>query len=358
MMNNETIFKLASELASINSTLKEKKTIDKNLMAQRKQITETLKRASELHKSYKTASFPKRLESSVPVRPKESEPLKSHKRIVLESIKEESFKVKTGLGPDKRKVTFAFDKPSNVDICFLIDATESMKPWIDSVTFQIKNLIKKASEDYKGFNYRVGYIAYRDFDLREKSFEYFDFTDKPEKMEASLAKLQAIGGGDLAEDINGGLQKVLRYMSWKGNIKILVHFADAPCHGKRFHNLEDDHDQPKSDVDWSELLSEVKEIGINYNFIELDGKKTKKMTDEFEKMWENASINSQYNLVEPLFRVFQVKEESYKDLYPKILKSIGESLKYSIDKMKGESMVFHTGPTLFEKLNEAQKLKK
>jgi hypothetical protein len=43
----------------------------------------------------------------------------------------------------------------------------------------------------------------------------------------------------LQEDIVGGLNKVLE-LNWTSNTRLVVHIADAPCHGKKYHNERKD----------------------------------------------------------------------------------------------------------------------
>ena len=43
------------------------------------------------------------------------------------------------------------------------------------------------------------------------------------------------GGGDDAEDVFSGLERVGR-LSWKSRTRVLVHIGDAPCHGSEFHS--------------------------------------------------------------------------------------------------------------------------
>lgn len=58
-----------------------------------------------------------------------------------------------------------------------------------------------------------------------------------------VRRLVPTGGLDVAEDVLGGLQEVDK-LNWdkSNNKKVLVHFADAPCHGCDYHTLE-----PKDD---------------------------------------------------------------------------------------------------------------
>lgn len=53
-----------------------------------------------------------------------------------------------------------------------------------------------------------------------------------------VRRLVPTGGLDKAENVLGGLEAVGEELSWdEHNKKVLVHFADAPCHGSDYHNL-------------------------------------------------------------------------------------------------------------------------
>jgi len=52
-------------------------------------------------------------------------------------------------------------------------------------------------------------------------------------------RLVATGGMDIAEDVVGGLEAAVKLSWWtqNANKKVIVHFADAPCHGAQYHAL-------------------------------------------------------------------------------------------------------------------------
>lgn len=49
-----------------------------------------------------------------------------------------------------------------------------------------------------------------------------------------IARSNATGGGDAAEDVAGGLKKALS-LAWKGDTRIIIHIADAPAHGSEYN---------------------------------------------------------------------------------------------------------------------------
>lgn len=218
------------------------------------------------------------------------------------------------------------------DICFLIDGTGSMQPWIDSVKTKISKMIELVTEKYPGAKFRVGYVVYRDFDMKEKSMEICDFTNKYSEVESKLKEVIATGGADGPEDINGGMQVLLTKMAWKStNAKIIIHFADAPCHGRDFHNFSDSHPNPESDKPWDKILKTLKKNGIDYNFMEIQDKSTRKMTNYFEKIWNDPSLSTRKSEEQRAgeFKVYPV-DSDYNDLFSKIVVSVHESIRKTV----------------------------
>jgi len=95
-----------------------------------------------------------------------------------------------------------------VDICFVIDATGSMKPWIDQIKTKVSTIIQNVLSKYPGFDIRVSVVAYRDFDQGSHSFEIKPFSRDLKDIESFLHTIVAKGGDDGPEDVNGALQKV------------------------------------------------------------------------------------------------------------------------------------------------------
>ena len=64
-----------------------------------------------------------------------------------------------------------------VDVCFLIDCTSSMLPWINSVKYSIKSLESKMRETHKQCKMRFAFVRYTDYDQPvESRISWFDFT--------------------------------------------------------------------------------------------------------------------------------------------------------------------------------------
>ncbi len=117
-----------------------------------------------------------------------------------------------------------------LDVAFLLDTTGSMgdeierlKATIETIHFQISNLSSRP-------DVRFGMVLYRD-----RGDDYVtkvtDFTGDVDAFRGSLGKVEAGGGGDTPEDLQAGLEKALKALSWRDRaVKLLFVLADAPPH--------------------------------------------------------------------------------------------------------------------------------
>ena len=64
-----------------------------------------------------------------------------------------------------------------MDLCFLVDCTGSMKPWIEAVKDTVKTLETKMKDQYKQCTMRFAFVRYTDYDQPlESRVTYIDFT--------------------------------------------------------------------------------------------------------------------------------------------------------------------------------------
>jgi hypothetical protein len=122
-----------------------------------------------------------------------------------------------------------------VKLCFLVDCTGSMEPWIQAAKDQMKAILEKTQSDHSDadLRFQVAFVGYRDYG-DEHQFEVVPFTS-PDRLLATIALVHASGGDDLAEDVAGGLERVLQLPWHDSDVRTLIHIADAPPHGLDFH---------------------------------------------------------------------------------------------------------------------------
>jgi len=124
-----------------------------------------------------------------------------------------------------------------VQVVFCFDGTSSMgmQKMITEVTRTARKISEKLAEA-TSLEVEVGYQIYRDYEdlYTEKvpRFEQFKLTPDVDKFAEALKTVQADGGGDLAEDVLGGLMQVATNFDWaEDHIRVCVWCGDAPGHG-------------------------------------------------------------------------------------------------------------------------------
>ena len=178
-----------------------------------------------------------------------------------------------------------------------MDMTASMSTWIEKTKNETRAILAAAKRKFDA-DLRVGFVGYRDHCDEAHGIvrlETLDFlgADKMDVFEKFLkTKCRAAGGGDVPEDVAGGLE-ACTHLSWESNVRLVVMFADAPAHGDEYHPFGRDGkrrytDQyPKGDphgLDCKELVRTlVHEIGANFYFIKIHA-----ITDQMVGIFESA----------------------------------------------------------------------
>ncbi|GES94005.1 kinase-like domain-containing protein [Rhizophagus clarus] len=100
-----------------------------------------------------------------------------------------------------------------VDLCFVLDCTKSMKPDISAAKdciLRVFNYVKQLNPSIK---------------LRGMQ-NVIPFRSR---------------NNDTPEDVLGGLNAAITQMDWKNNTRVLLHICDFPPHGHRFSDLKDNY---------------------------------------------------------------------------------------------------------------------
>lgn len=167
---------------------------------------------------------------------------------------------------DKKQITIVRHQ-----ICFLLDITGSMNPWIKGVKNQISSMIKDFRSNCETFItdsenqklvFEVSIVGYRDFSDKT-IFEVHDFTTETKHIEKFLSSLKANGGGDWPEDVKGSFIYSTfgidgNKLSWNEDTssKILLWIADSPPHGMSPNHKDDFHDGNMNE--WKNIFSHMK----------------------------------------------------------------------------------------------------
>ena len=213
----------------------------------------------------------------------------------IEEIKEEVQK------PMKLVMVVLGDQINTVtlDLLFIMDITESMQDLLDETRDSIKYILDKIKRDSPGIDVRFAYEGYRDFADLKAGQKYYtiDFETDLDLFKSKLNEITAIGGGDDAEDVAGGLNAGLK-MNWRSNARYAILIADAPGHGNQYHDneVQDDYgDGDPNGLVLEELMEKYVDNNINLCLTKID-----EYTDiMFDRMMQAYRARSEQSVDKP-----------------------------------------------------------
>lgn len=173
-------------------------------------------------------------------------------------------------------------------VCFVIDCTGSMKPWLQAAKSKVLQILDDICELNKDFKIFASLIGYRDYG--EKMYR-IDFTEDHLSLHYMLLNMTASGGKDEAEDVSGAYHW-LTSLDWKADVKIAFHITDAPDHGIMYHDhsVSDDHPEGHYLIDLKEEVRILADDGVDLTLFRLN-KKTDIMYSIIEE--EYSSIREE-----------------------------------------------------------------
>lgn len=174
-----------------------------------------------------------------------------------------------------------------VHLCFLMDCTGSMQPWITDARSQIRTMITDTQQEFPNTEFHVGFMGYRDYGDSEQYIE-IPFTRNMDDLLARIGQIHAEGGNDITEDVAGGLARVRLMFHDVPNdsVRHIIHIADAPPHGMQFHAPFESDRYPNGDPQGLDILQIVRDISqsIEYTFVKID-ESTDTMLEQFHNVW-------------------------------------------------------------------------
>ena len=223
----------------------------------------------------------------------------------IEEIKEEVQK------PMKLVMVVLGDQINTVtlDLLFIMDITESMQDLLDETRDSIKYILDKIKRDCPGIDVRFAYEGYRDFADLKAGQKYYtiDFETDLDLFKSKLNEITAIGGGDDAEDVAGGLNAGLK-MNWRSNARYAILIADAPGHGNQYHDNEVQDDYGNGDPNGlviEDLMEKYVDNNINLCLTKIDD-----YTDiMFDKMMQAYKLRSAQSKDKPKIEVINYEED-------------------------------------------------
>jgi len=217
-------------------------------------------------------------------------------------------------------------KKDTIDVLFLMDWTGSMSSWISIAkqkVFDIVDGIKRANGDTTIV--RLAFVGYRDHCDGDSRIAFQDFVEDPAIIQSFLSHVTATGGCDAPEDVAGALAEAVK-ADWFGASRILLHFGDAPCHGRKYHDCSDDYpDGDPNGYEPESLLQMLFEMNVDYTFAKMNSS-TDKMIDIFR------SVAGKYK--DRKFNVLDIGSDTTKFL-PMVVKYASETISITRNKEVG-----------------------
>lgn len=175
-----------------------------------------------------------------------------------------------------------------MELVLMLDCTGSMGPFMEAAKNHLLAVADKLRcffANSNGNTLSVGFVGYRDHMDRNRLVLVHP-THDVNAVQRCIAKQHASGGNDIPEDIAGALSaaKSMFTQSSEDAVKLILHIADAPCHGKKFHKLKAD-DYPDGDPHGIDPCVELRDLAsqnVNYVFCDaFSGSINKKMLGIF-----------------------------------------------------------------------------
>ena len=177
---------------------------------------------------------------------------------------------------------------TTVKICFVMDCTASMGPWMQAAKQHIQTIIYDMREQHFGSVFEVGFVGYRDYGTREQHIT-FDFME-PEELVRKIHSIQPDGGDDEAEDVAWGLFHASN-LAWNhADVRMVYHIADAPAHGEFFTGARVSDRFPEGDpkfLDPRLTIRKWAQGGYHYTFVRITD-----VTDTMIDHFQNAFLGS------------------------------------------------------------------
>ncbi len=129
------------------------------------------------------------------------------------------------------RLSAAPQQRARLDVAFLIDATGSMADEIDKLKRSMRSIADQIAQLPSRPDLCFALVAYRD-----RGDDFFvrgaDFSHHLGAFQATLAQLQAGGGGDMPEALSEALHTAVHRLSWRGEgtARLVLLVADAPPH--------------------------------------------------------------------------------------------------------------------------------
>ena len=206
----------------------------------------------------------------------------------IECIKQVNLSISQGIEEIQGIICDAV-RQTSLDLLFIMDITGSMEGYLEIAKQKLIGIMNIIKNECIGIDINLGFIGYKDVtEILKKKYLDKDFTKDHKDVEDCIKGLEANGGADTAEHVSWAFSRAIK-KSWSSKTKFAILVADAPCHGKKYHdkNLLDDYPEGVPNEENIEMLvDKMGEMNISLICMELN-KSTDLMYNIFKDIYKN-----------------------------------------------------------------------
>ena len=209
----------------------------------------------------------------------------------------------------------------SLQVCFVLDCTASMQPWINAAKEKIVDTLKSIQDRYPDYQISAAFIGYRDFHDQEQ-FIRLPFTKHIQKLQDSIMDIEAEGGDDTCEDV-AGAYRFVNGLEWQADVRCVFHITDAPTHGSEYHREHVDDDYPDGHP-YIDLKQEVRELA--HKDVDLTVFSITQTTDVMYHIMRNIYRGIRpdgFSVVNLRNRRYDASDTFYSEISQRILYSMG-----------------------------------
>lgn len=217
--------------------------------------------------------------------------------------------------------------PINVKVCFVMDCTASMEPYIHQAKTRMVELVDNVRDQHPRAHILVSFVGYRDYGDEERMI-VIPFQTARDTM-AQIQGVQATGGDDTAEDVANGLERALHQDWSECDVKVLFHIADAPAHGSTFHDMKVSDRYPSGDpdgLDPRDFVERMSFLNIHFTFVRIHDS-TDTMIEEFYNCYTKGGT----------FKVIDLRPQARR----RVVTDPGEGLSLALTRSITDSITQH-----------------
>lgn len=198
---------------------------------------------------------------------------------------------------ETNNLLISIDKRTSLDLLLIMDVTGSMGSFLTKAKDNLIDIIERIMSKYPGISINLGFIGYRDVEeYSNGEYTDIDFTQNYTNLQEIIEDIYAYGGGtDSSEDVAGAFELALN-KAWKSNARSAILVADAPCHGKNYHNNLDDNypNEVPGRKSITDVVEELANNNINLSCMKIT-EYTEKMFEMFKNIYKNHK-NTDFNV--------------------------------------------------------------